>query len=251
MPRKFKARTRSTCRYIGLDVQSGQLRAKQTLAASPVSRLASAETMELRMRALFILAVVGILLAGGYLWLVEPSEQAAPWPQLSKDAIQPQADGLADEGSAGPAALDKIAISPPTSEEEGKSLRTITEDRPAGQLGSDGARAHAEDMPTGLAETRGDHATIGLGHPERTAKSRSRASTAPSEPDPLSHPQVGSRITNEPWTAQGDGQELRKARRGSQGRRYLHQQHLAGQRFSELIKRPLELRCVACVMFNP
>ncbi len=213
---------------------------------------AFAETMEHRMRNFFVLVVVGILLAGGYVWVMEPSEQAAPRPQLSKDAIQPQADGLAKEGSAKPATPNEIAIRPSTNEQAGKSLQTITADSPVGQLGSDGARAHAEETPAGVAaETRGDHATIGLGHPERTVKSRSLATIAPSEADRLSHPEVGSSITNEPWTAGENGQELRKARRGSQGRRYIHRQYLAGQRFSELIKRPLELRCVACVMFNP
>jgi hypothetical protein len=200
---------------------------------------------------LFILAV-GILLGGGYVWLVEPSEQATSWPEPSKDTIQSQAAGIAHEGSARPGALNEIATPPPTNEEEGKSLRTITADSPVRQLGSDVSGIHAEEMPSDLG-ARSDHQTIGLGHQENE-KSRSAASTGPSDDDALSHPQLGSRITNEPWAAGENGHGLRKLRRGSQERRHtgrhIHRQHIARQRFSELIEHPLELRCMACVMFD-
>lgn len=204
---------------------------------------------------LFILAV-GILLGGGYVWLVEPSERAASWPEPSKDTIRSQADGIAHEGSARPGALNEIATPPPTNEEEGKSLRTITAGSPVGQFGS-----HAEEMSPGVgADTRSDHQTIGLGHQEMNGKSRSAPFTGPSDADALSHPEVGSRITNEPWAAGENGHELRKSRRGSQERPHIHRQHILRQhthrqhthrqRFSELINHPLELHCIACVMFD-
>ncbi len=204
-------------------------------------RLAFAETMERRMRALFALLLVGILLAG-YVWLVEPS---APWPQPSEDATQTQADGRSRQGSLGLAALNENR--PATNEQEGKSLRAIAADPQVGPIGSDGGRAYAKEMPAGLTA---DHQTVGLAQPKKTVKSRSRASTAPFEADRLTHPELGTRITNEHESA-GEKGQLRKARRGLHGRRYIHRQYPAPQRFSELINHPLDIRCVACIMFHP
>lgn len=200
------------------------------------------------MRALFAyLLAIGICLATGYseiVWLVKSSQNAASGQRHSKGDMQPEPNHFAHERSSASAAPDKSAMSPDANESEGKPLRTS--DGAGGQPGSDQSTAGREKTPAvSNAETKGDHQTIGLGHREKNVNSPSLASMPPSEPDHLSGSKVGPRLTSEPQTAGENDHSLGKEQRGSQDRSYLHR-----QRFSELLKHPLEVRCITCVMFN-
>jgi hypothetical protein len=198
------------------------------------------------MRALFAyLLAIGICLAIGYaemVWLVKTSQTTASEQRHSKGGTQSEANHIAHERSSASAALN--AMSPDANEGEGKSLRTS--DSASGQPGSDQSTEGGGKTPAvSTAETKSDHQTIGLGHHEKNVNSPSLASMPRTEPDPLSGSKVGPRSTSEPRTAEENDHRLGKGQRDSQDRSYLRR-----QRFSELLKHPLEVRCITCVMFN-
>lgn len=196
------------------------------------------------MRAFFAyLLALGIALATGYAeiaWLTKSFESAALRPQHSRN-IQAAVTCNSHDRSSPSAPIDENVASPEAREGEGKSLVDST----VGRIGGGQSTGRAEERPAvSDAEINGEQQTTGLGHRNKNVSSSSLASTVSSEPNPLSGSNVGLRMTSEPRASE-ESDHRANARRGSQNRNY------STQRFSELLKHPLELRCITCVLWPP
>jgi hypothetical protein len=182
------------------------------------------------MRALFAyLLAIGICLASGYaefVWLAKPSDNPASPPHRSEDNARSEGDRVAHERSSTSAALDRVdkgAMSREAIQSKGRDEQTSA---------------------VSTVESSGDHQTTGLGHYDEIVNSL--PSRAPSEPHSRSGSNVGPTATSAARTVGENDPRPGKTRRGSQKLSDMHR-----QRFSELLKHPLELRCITCVLFNP